>query len=374
MRRAIDAANSDEKLLAIHISLGLSSSADSIASAMSITLERPPCIAFTMCALLLALPTVMPRALTGISKTVAVKTQLRHLSYFNISEHDLVHNSSQSRSMASPRRLKERHLLEAGAVEHRSIAMQLHRAAQLHAGRLVSTYDESSPNRYKASKVMFNLTRQWLANGSTAHICRLDTSVLASLAALPDQHYAIVANLHNSMPIMGHFMQQLMTTAALLPGKLTVSVYESGSTDRTPEALAELHMALKELGVASHITVRGNVTRGRYEDRIPYLARVRNAAMQPVYDSVHNSSLLKPDKVIFLNDVLFCANDILRLIVQQADMICGVDLVAYQTTSILQLYGRVHMLIGSYCVCNHDSFTHVMQRCACTCMCPYPVS
>ncbi len=34
-----------------------------------------------------------------------------------------------------------------------------------------------------------------------------------------------------------------------------------------------------------------------------------------------------PDKIVFLNDVLFCANDVLRLALHQADLACGLDLV-----------------------------------------------
>jgi hypothetical protein len=33
-----------------------------------------------------------------------------------------------------------------------------------------------------------------------------------------------------------------------------------------------------------------------------------------------------PDRIVFLNDVLFCANDVLRLALHQADLACGLDL------------------------------------------------
>ncbi len=34
-----------------------------------------------------------------------------------------------------------------------------------------------------------------------------------------------------------------------------------------------------------------------------------------------------PDKVIFINDIFYCANDLLRLLLHKADLACGLDLV-----------------------------------------------
>ena len=36
--------------------------------------------------------------------------------------------------------------------------------------------------------------------------------------------------------------------------------------------------------------------------------------------------MFDPDRIVFLNDVLFCANDVLRLALHQADLACGLDL------------------------------------------------
>ena len=84
----------------------------------------------------------------------------------------------------------------------------------------------------------------------------------------------------------------------------------------------------------------GSITRAQGEPRIQYLARLRNAALQPLYDSALNSSATRPDKVIFINDVLFCANDVLRLVAQDADMICGLDLYQAPGKDTWQFYGE----------------------------------
>jgi hypothetical protein len=37
-----------------------------------------------------------------------------------------------------------------------------------------------------------------------------------------------------------------------------------------------------------------------------------------------------PDRVVFINDVHFCANDLLRLVLHRADLACGLDMVVDQ--------------------------------------------
>jgi alpha-1,3-mannosyltransferase len=91
-------------------------------------------------------------------------------------------------------------------------------------------------------------------------------------------------------------------------------------------------------------TVGGNLTRQPEQDRIDFLAQVRNAALEPLwletgseevaglapwYNSrsrgLQSQVLWPADKVIFLNDVYFCARDAVRLLLHDADMACGMD-------------------------------------------------
>lgn len=64
--------------------------------------------------------------------------------------------------------------------------------------------------------------------------------------------------------------------------------------------------------------------------RIDDLARLRNFALEPLRNSIEADSTGGAfSTVIFMNDVFFCASDILELLyqreVQGADMVCGLD-------------------------------------------------
>ena len=89
-----------------------------------------------------------------------------------------------------------------------------------------------------------------------------------------------------------------------------------------------------------HASAGGNMTRAPHEERIEFLAKVRNAALEPLWidrpkTESSNSSwfgarssqekLWPADKVLFFNDVYFCARDVIRLLLHKADMACGMD-------------------------------------------------
>ena len=76
-------------------------------------------------------------------------------------------------------------------------------------------------------------------------------------------------------------------------------------------------------------------------DRIAFLAGVRNAALEPLWQprSARGNNAtwmghleergLGPwpaTRIIFLNDVYLCAKDVIRLLFHEADMACGFDL------------------------------------------------
>lgn len=105
------------------------------------------------------------------------------------------------------------------------------------------------------------------------------------------------------------------------PENVFVSIYESGSYDNTKAVLRVLDQFLDENGIprkvvldetthadeisqtpsdSGWIEIPNGTTQLR---RIPYLARLRNIAMQPMYE-LQNSNVVF-DKVLFLNDVVF---------------------------------------------------------------------
>ncbi|KAI0594494.1 cryptococcal mannosyltransferase 1-domain-containing protein [Biscogniauxia sp. FL1348] len=120
------------------------------------------------------------------------------------------------------------------------------------------------------------------------------------------------------------------------PANIYVSAIESGSQDGSKDALIELKAALDENGVPNTISLGmtvweqleeietrpppdarepgwiWNVAEGQFEmRRIPYLARVRNQAMEPLKQLEKEGRTF--DKVLWLNDVVFDTEDIVTL-------------------------------------------------------------
>ena len=62
----------------------------------------------------------------------------------------------------------------------------------------------------------------------------------------------------------------------------------------------------------------GGLTRAEGQDRIEFLAQVRNAAVEPLWKESSNGSAygaeggFKADRLVFINDVYFCARDVVR--------------------------------------------------------------
>ena len=76
----------------------------------------------------------------------------------------------------------------------------------------------------------------------------------------------------------------------------------------------------------------GSLTRGKHQDRIGFLAQARNRALEPLWlSTAHSASMSahqmvgeappakndahavwQAEHVVFLNDVYFCAQDVLR--------------------------------------------------------------
>ncbi|DBA84575.1 TPA: hypothetical protein ACH3X2_006155 [Trebouxia sp. C0005] len=217
-------------------------------------------------------------------------------------------------------------------------------------------------------------------------------------SARPQKSF-VAGLLTNTEALMPHYVLQLLQFSISLPsGSIFVSMYESGSTDSTGSWLRLLAKLLRLLEVPHHIET-GGVTRQDNEQRIDFLARVRNKALEPMHwrencsnngsnhmsqgqsssstssshtyfhsntkssssgssssssSSSSNSSkfsgnssnsssscgsdsattadydgdhfVFKANKVVFLNDVYFCAQHIHRLLAhEEANLACGLD-------------------------------------------------
>lgn len=137
-----------------------------------------------------------------------------------------------------------------------------------------------------------------------------------------------IASIHwNNGPVLrDHWNDAVVKLAETIgPENIFVSVFESGSWDDSKAALLELDSALDRIGVRRNITVSDvthadeiaappaehgwiDTPRGRKElRRIPYLSRLRNISLQPMYDLLREGVTF--DRILFLNDVVFTVCD-----------------------------------------------------------------
>jgi hypothetical protein len=156
-------------------------------------------------------------------------------------------------------------------------------------------------------------------------------SELSTSRNSPDETY-FIASIHRNT---GHILAEAWNDAILKlaqhlgPQRVFVSALESGSQDHTKDELRVLKQKLDAAGVPNNISLGVTVweqlgelnNRPKQEDqrepgwiwnieekrydlrRIPYLARTRNQAMEPLYALKSEGKSF--DKIIWFNDVVF---------------------------------------------------------------------
>jgi hypothetical protein len=107
-----------------------------------------------------------------------------------------------------------------------------------------------------------------------------------------------------------------LRTCTTVAEDVFVSIYESGSTDGTAVALEQFAFVLSHFQIPYKIVTGGRWTRQAIKPRIEHLAKIRNAVLQPLYDQPRNTYT----QIIFLNDILFCVEDVLTLIQSQVSI------------------------------------------------------
>ncbi|KAJ2094304.1 hypothetical protein GGI09_005479 [Coemansia sp. S100] len=111
----------------------------------------------------------------------------------------------------------------------------------------------------------------------------------------------IAINLYNNEQILPNMATQLLALADRLGhDRIFISVYENGSKDKTREILHRFNETLNALNIA-HRIITDSEPKPQHVHRIEYLAKVRNFAMEPLYNSK-----VKYGHVLFSNDVFFC--------------------------------------------------------------------
>ncbi|KAM7220941.1 cryptococcal mannosyltransferase 1 domain containing protein [Rhypophila decipiens] len=108
-----------------------------------------------------------------------------------------------------------------------------------------------------------------------------------------------------------------------------VSIVEGNSDDGTLEVLRLLRKELAGMGVAFWLST-SSLNPNESPDRIKYLALLRNMALEQDRKDPANPAALSPDAtIVFINDILPCAEDLFELvhqrILQSADMVCALD-------------------------------------------------
>ncbi|OLY84386.1 Alpha-1,3-mannosyltransferase CMT1 [Smittium mucronatum] len=139
--------------------------------------------------------------------------------------------------------------------------------------------------------------------------------------------YFFSMNLYNNEEVLPYLIQELLLLFKFLGGEnVFLSIYENGSRDKTKSILKKIIKDLKKFDI-KHSVVMENHSRPDEFHRIEYLAKIRNRALDPLVSEKNNGRVY--DKIIFMNDIFFCRNDILELIyqsdLQESDFTCPLD-------------------------------------------------
>lgn len=151
----------------------------------------------------------------------------------------------------------------------------------------------------------------------------------------PTGRVFIALNLHQNRPIMDNLARVLEKFVARLgPESVVLSIFESRSDDGTTEAVLQLEEAMRRLGARTAVKTSASGGNELVEGgwvhhdpssgyRIDFMAKMRNAALDPLYVMRRQGESF--DKVLFINDILVCEGDLWRLLSLKADMACAYD-------------------------------------------------
>ncbi|KAL2888562.1 glycosyltransferase family 69 protein [Ceratocystis lukuohia] len=197
-----------------------------------------------------------------------------------------------------------------------------------------------------------------------------DSSDIMELSRRHQGERIYIASMHwNDGPLIrNHWSNAVLQLADVLgPDNVYVSVYESGSWDDTKDALGELEAKLERLGVArsitrSYVTHKDEIEAAPVGDgwintprnkrelrRIPFLAKLRNRTLRDL-ETLHKQGV-HFDKILFLNDVVFTAEDALRLLDTNEGVFaaaCSLDFSKppqyYDTFALRDSDGKAHLM------------------------------
>ncbi|KZT69133.1 glycosyltransferase family 69 protein [Daedalea quercina L-15889] len=137
----------------------------------------------------------------------------------------------------------------------------------------------------------------------------------------------IAAAFYNNHAVLPYWTQSMLATIRYLgPDNVFVSIVESNSDDSTPDLLRDFDAALAQLHVPRRILIQDTAIEKpedlAFDNRIEFLAAVRNRAMEPLVERGGY------DKVLFSNDVFIEPESIVELIETadgEYDFACAMD-------------------------------------------------
>ncbi|KAL4862931.1 hypothetical protein BDV12DRAFT_35413 [Aspergillus spectabilis] len=155
-----------------------------------------------------------------------------------------------------------------------------------------------------------------------------------------------------------HWTDAVVELAHLFgPDNVYVSVYESGSSDGTKNALRELDEALDRVGVQRSITISDTSSEDE-ASRTPdgqrhtsYFTRLRNDSLRPLFDLRDAGTFF--DRILFLSDVVFTRDDILSLL--------NTNYGAYTAACSFDILKSPSKL-DAFALRDADGYEHVMQK------------
>jgi len=162
-----------------------------------------------------------------------------------------------------------------------------------------------------------------------------DRTPAPKLSQPPERIYIASMHFNNERVIRDHWGPAVVQLSKIL-GKenVFVSVYESGSWDKTKRELNKMATELENMGVPHRVEMSESTHKDEIENpnkgegwidtprgkrelrRIPFLAKLRNRTLQDLIDLQKKGQHF--DKVLFLNDVVFTVCYILSVLWHKA--------------------------------------------------------
>mmetsp|Transcript_7713 Transcript_7713/g.19672 ORF Transcript_7713/g.19672 Transcript_7713/m.19672 type:complete len:597 (-) Transcript_7713:370-2160(-) len=321
-------------------------------------------VALVLCVILYRAYTALPQVTTTNSVvSLHIRTNDYELSYEE-EEQKTIQNSQASTSSRDPVPAESNLSLEDTLMLARNATSLDHNPGEFIVSTLLerlrmleAEHDSDTQYKEKIRELRSQLVQCATLDVSKAFSCSKSCEFSEGrdaplIAKFQDRKVFVGFNLHNNEMLMPHFMTELLQFLLSFKAEnLFVSAYESGSDDFTPLWMELLDKILDFYKIPHRILFGDFDVRlkSRREHRIEFLANLRNRVLEPLVvlgdreqwkvagedgfsDDLHDAAKdtegnpVTFDQILFINDVYFCASDLLQMMQHDADMVCAIDL------------------------------------------------